>query len=146
MDRECAVESNGSRRAVPDEIMNSSAPLHCLKRDIAQRVHAKVQGEIAKHDEASCKPEPPNRHLIAENSGNWHLNVVLNVVAPCVGTPQQPAAFAVAERALANDHTSISPSSVINSHVLWIIPCRARYPTTRLNEKLSPAAHSSFIC
>ena len=42
--------------------------------------------------------------------------------------------FAVAERALASDHTSISPSSVINSHVLWIIPCRARYPTTRLNE------------
>jgi hypothetical protein len=69
MDRECPIEGNGSRHAVPDEIMNSSAPLHCLKRDIAQRVHAKVQGEIGKHDEARRKAEPPNRHLIAENSG-----------------------------------------------------------------------------
>jgi hypothetical protein len=69
MDRECAVESDRSRYAVPDEIMNSGAPLHCLKRDIAQRVHAKVQGEIGKHNEASCKAEPPNRHLITEDAG-----------------------------------------------------------------------------
>ena len=54
MDSERAVESNGSWHAVPNEIMNSRAPLHCLKRDIAQRVHAKMQREIAEHDEASC--------------------------------------------------------------------------------------------
>jgi hypothetical protein len=30
---------------VPDEIMNSSTPLHCLERDVAQRVHAKVHRE-----------------------------------------------------------------------------------------------------
>jgi len=69
MDCERAVESDGSQRAVPDEIMNSSTPLHCLERDIAQRVHTKVQRKIAEHDETSCEAEPPNRHLVAENAG-----------------------------------------------------------------------------
>jgi hypothetical protein len=64
-----AVESDGSQRAVPDEIMNSGTPLHCLERDIAQRVHTKVQRKIAEHDETSCEAEPPNRHLVAENAG-----------------------------------------------------------------------------
>jgi len=54
---------------VPDEIMNSSTPLHCLERDIAQRVHTKVQRKIAEHDETGCEAEPPNRHLVAENAG-----------------------------------------------------------------------------
>ena len=73
MDGERAVENDGSRHTVPDEIMNSSTPLHCLERDIAERVHAKVQREIGEHDETSCEAEPPDRHLVAENVGIYHL-------------------------------------------------------------------------
>jgi hypothetical protein len=68
MDCEGAVESDGPRHAVPDEIMNPSTPLHRLERDIAERVHAKMQREIAKHDEARCEAEPSKRHLVAENA------------------------------------------------------------------------------
>jgi hypothetical protein len=39
-------------------------------------VHAKVQREIKEHDETSSEAEPSNRHLVAENPGIWHLNVV----------------------------------------------------------------------
>src|SRR5260370_12115990 len=73
MDCERAVENDGSRHTVPDEIMNSSTPLHCLERDVAQRVHAKVQREIGEHDETSCEAEPPDRHLVAEKVGIYHL-------------------------------------------------------------------------
>src|SRR5262245_55603755 len=73
MDCERAVESDGSRHTVPDEIMNSSTPLHGLERDVAQRVHAKVQREIGEHDETSCEAEPPDRHLVAEKIGIYHL-------------------------------------------------------------------------
>ena len=45
MNGERAVENDGPRHTVPDEIMNSSTPLHCLERDIAERVHGKVQRE-----------------------------------------------------------------------------------------------------
>jgi hypothetical protein len=74
MDRERTVESDSSRRAVPDKIMNSRAPLHCFQRDIAQRVHDKMQREIAEHEEASREAEPPNRHLIAQNVGIQHCS------------------------------------------------------------------------
>jgi len=47
--------------------------LHCLERDIAERVHAKVQREIGEHGETSCEAEPPDRHLVAENVGIYHL-------------------------------------------------------------------------
>jgi hypothetical protein len=66
---------------VPDEIMNSSAPLHCLERNIAERVHAKVQREIGEHDETSCEAEPPDRHLVAKNVEIYHL-----ASSPRVGT------------------------------------------------------------
>src|SRR6266699_5962993 len=69
MDGERAVENGGSRHTVPDEIMNSSTPLHCLERNIAERVHAKVQREIGEHDETSCEAEPPYRHLVADKVG-----------------------------------------------------------------------------
>jgi len=74
MDRERAVENDGSRRAVPDEIVNSRAPLHCLQRDITQRVHNKMQREIAEHGEASREAEPPNRHLVAQDVGIQHCS------------------------------------------------------------------------
>src|SRR5207253_383400 len=35
--------------------------------------HAKVQREIGEHDETSCEAEPPDRHLIAEKVGIYHL-------------------------------------------------------------------------
>jgi hypothetical protein len=35
MDGERTVESNGSRRTMPDEVMDTSAPLHCLERNIS---------------------------------------------------------------------------------------------------------------
>src|SRR5262249_44056564 len=73
MDCECAVENDGSRHTVPDEIMNSSTPLHCLERDIAKRMHAKMQREIGEHDETSCEAKPPDRHLVAENARIYHL-------------------------------------------------------------------------
>ena len=65
MDGECSIERHRSRRAVPDEIVNPRAPLHCLKGDIAQRVHGEVQREIAEHDEAADEAKPPKRHLVA---------------------------------------------------------------------------------
>jgi hypothetical protein len=49
--------------------MNLSTPLHCLERDIAERVHAKVQREIGEQNETSSEAEPSNRHLVAENAG-----------------------------------------------------------------------------
>ncbi len=73
MDGERAVENGGSRHTVPDEIMNSSTPLHCLERNIAERVHAKVQREIGEHDETSREAEPPYRHLVAKNVRIYHL-------------------------------------------------------------------------
>lgn len=73
MDCERAVEGDCSWQTVPDEIMNSSTPLHCLERDIAERVHGKVQREIGEHDETSCEAEPPDRHLVAENARIYHL-------------------------------------------------------------------------
>ena len=69
MDCEGTVESDGPRHAVPDEIMNLSTPLHCLERDVAERVHAKMHREIANHDETRCEAEPSKRHLVAENAG-----------------------------------------------------------------------------
>ena len=69
MGRQRTVQSDGSRYTVPDEIMNLRTPLHCLKRNIAQCVHAKVQREIAEHDETSSEAEPSNRHLVAKNAG-----------------------------------------------------------------------------
>ena len=45
-------------------------------------MHAKVQREIAEHDETSCEAEPSNRHLVAENAGIWHLNVVTPTSRP----------------------------------------------------------------
>src|SRR5258705_13479770 len=72
MDGERAVENDGPRHTVPDEIMNSSTPLHCLERNIAERGHAKVQREIGEHDETSCEAEPPDRHLVAKNVGIYH--------------------------------------------------------------------------
>ena len=68
MDCEGAVENDGPRHAVPDEIMNPSTPLHRLKRNIAERVHAKMRREIAKHDETRREAEPSKRHLVAENA------------------------------------------------------------------------------
>src|ERR1700739_3191958 len=53
--------------------MYSSTPLHCLERDIAERVHAKVQREIGEHGETSCEAEPSDRHLVAENIRIYHL-------------------------------------------------------------------------
>src|SRR6516165_7194366 len=73
MDCERAVENNGSWHTVPDEIMNSSTPLHCLERDIAKRMHAKVQREIGEHDETSCEAKPTDRHLVAEYARIYHL-------------------------------------------------------------------------
>jgi hypothetical protein len=32
-------------------------------------MHAKVQREIAEHDETSSEAEPSNRHLVAKNAG-----------------------------------------------------------------------------
>src|SRR6516165_4374225 len=74
MDGERTVESNGSRHTMPDEIMDMSAPLHCLERNIAQRVHSEVQREIREHDQTGCEAEPPDRHLIAKNLGIEHLD------------------------------------------------------------------------
>jgi hypothetical protein len=54
---------------MPDEIMNPSTPLHCLEGDVAEGVHAKMQREIAKHDETSSEAEPSKRHLVAQNAG-----------------------------------------------------------------------------
>src|SRR5215468_7860662 len=68
-----AVETDGPRHTVPGEIMNSSTPLHCLERDIIERVHTKVQREIGEHDETSCEAKPPDRHLVAENARIYHL-------------------------------------------------------------------------
>src|SRR6516162_2881767 len=73
MDGERTVESNGSRHTMPDEIMDMSAPLHCLERNIAQRVHSEVQREIREHDQTGCEAEPPDRHLIAKNIRIEHL-------------------------------------------------------------------------
>ena len=73
MDGERAVENDGSRHTVPDEIMNSSTPLHCLERDIAERVHAKVQREIGEHDETSCEAEPSDGHLVEDDIRIYHL-------------------------------------------------------------------------
>src|ERR1700747_1217420 len=73
MDCERAVENDGSRHTVPDEIMNSSTPLHCLERDVAQRVHAKGQREIGEHEKTSWEAEPPERHRVAEKVGIYHL-------------------------------------------------------------------------
>jgi hypothetical protein len=47
--------------------------LHCLERDIAKRMHAKVQREVGEHDEASCEAKPAERHLVAENARIYHL-------------------------------------------------------------------------
>ena len=45
-------------------------------------MHAKVQREIAEHDETSSEAEPSNRHLVAENASIWHLNVVTPTSRP----------------------------------------------------------------
>src|SRR5262249_3831089 len=73
MDGERTVESNGSRHTMPDEIMDLSAPLHRLERNIAQRVHSEVQREIREHNQTGCEAEPPDRHLIAKNVRMEHL-------------------------------------------------------------------------
>src|SRR5438034_4451472 len=92
MDGERAVENDGPRHTVPDEIMNSSTPLHCLERDIAERVHAKVKREIGEHGETSCEAEPPDRHLVAENVRIYHL-----ASSPGSGRSTVPLAICVME-------------------------------------------------
>ena len=94
MDGERAVENDGPRHTVPDEIMNSSTPLHCLERNIAERVHAKVQRKIGEHDETSCEAEPPYRHLVAKNVRIYHL-----ASSPGSGRSIVPPAICVLEGA-----------------------------------------------
>src|SRR6516164_3625840 len=104
MDCQRDVENNGFWHTVPDEIMNSSTPLHCLERDIAKRMHAKVQREIGEHDETSCEAKPSDRHLVAENARIYHLT------PPPVGTQHRTT------RHLWSGRANVNPSMSASGH------------------------------
>jgi hypothetical protein len=67
VDGESTVERDCSGYTVSHGIMDQRAPLHCLKRDIPERVHAQVKREVEKHDEPTDEAKSPDRHLVAQD-------------------------------------------------------------------------------